>query len=123
MQKDLKRSFEPLSSLKTVFWFIWSLRDNLVSVRRKSVPQVRARQDDQYSHRESLVLLKRILSRVLARDLACLGLCWLIVLGTIGRPIGMDRSTDNSNFSGSVRVQTVGRPILRIGRPIDRDSL
>ena len=54
-QKDLKRSFELLSSLKTVFWFIRSLRENLVPVRRKRVPQVRAREDDQYSHRQSLV--------------------------------------------------------------------
>ena len=62
--------FGLLSSLKTVFWDLGSLEDSSGPVRRKRVPQVRAREDNQGGYRGSPGLVKMDLILVLTRDLA-----------------------------------------------------
>jgi hypothetical protein len=52
------------------FWFYDSLRDSLGSVRRKRVPQVRAREDNPYGYPGSLVLVKMCLMSNLTLYLA-----------------------------------------------------
>ena len=86
--------FWAMSSLKSVFWDFGSLEDSSGSVHRKRVPQVRAREDNQCGYRGSPGLVKMILMCVLTRDLA-FGFKWLICC-----------------------FRQIGRPIVKIGRPI-----
>ena len=59
-----------MSSINPYFWDFGSLEDSSGSVRRKRVPQVRAREDNRYGYRGSPVLVKMDLIHVLTRDLA-----------------------------------------------------
>ena len=59
--------FELLSSLKTVFWDFKSFEDSSGSVRRKRVPQVRAREDNPSGCWGSPDLVKTVLIWVLNR--------------------------------------------------------
>ena len=64
---NLVWSFGLLSSIKPYFG---SLEDSSGSVRRKRVPQVRAREDNRDGYRGSPGLVKMVLTRVLTRVLA-----------------------------------------------------
>ena len=91
---NLVWGFELLSSLKTVFWDFGSLVDSSGSVRRKCIPQIRAREDNQCGYRGSPGLVKMDLTRVLTRVLA----------------IGF--------WMADLLLRQIGRPICQIGRPI-----
>ena len=73
-----------MSFEKSVFLEFGSLEDSSSSVHRKRVPQVRAREDNLYGYRGSLVLVKMILTYVLTRVLASLPYSWLAIPATIG---------------------------------------
>ena len=70
-----------MGSIKTGFWDLSSLEDSSGSVRRKRVPQVRAREDNQCGYRGSPGLVKMVLIRVLTRDLVCLAFADLQISG------------------------------------------
>ena len=69
---NLHCGFELVSSSKTVFWEFKFLEDSSGSVRRKRVPQVRAREDNQCGYRGSLGLFEMALVRDLTRVLGCM---------------------------------------------------
>ena len=61
---------------KPYFWDFGFLEDSSGSVRRKRVPQVRAREDNRYGYRGSPDLVKMVLMHVSTRVLAMLSCCW-----------------------------------------------
>ena len=66
---NLHGEFELVSSSKVVFLCYESFGNSSESVRRQLVPQVRAREDDQYGYRGSPEVFKMILIIIWTRNL------------------------------------------------------
>ena len=108
----MKRGFWTVGFyIKTVFWLFVPKGDILVSERRKRVPQVRTREDNQYVYCRCLVLTKMILIIVWTRRLGFKLILGCFVHRTIGRPIWVFRSTDNLKALIPVKNWNIGRPI------------
>ena len=90
--------FWAIELYKIVFWDFGSLEDSSGSVHQKRVPQVRAREDNRDGYRGIPGLVKMILMCVLTCDLI------------------FDLELADLHF------RQIGRPILKIGRPIYRFS-